>query len=550
MKWQKSLMMILVLLTAVGARFDYIYGEAYSEEIPGSSDIKILYEGNDQHKSNDFYRVAIYYTQASTDKREIPESLVIYEKDLGSGNKVAVHTVNFGDNAGKPLKEGTDKSYLEGYNAFYYRKFTVKKNPNGTEYEYTCEITFPEKNNGDIKREEITKTSSNSMVVTVSNPLKTELLTVGTFNMFGAIDAVREKYTLKDKMIEQNFEKKEAENKDIWPMDIEFPGQRVTIHNNEAKMFVSNASLETHVMYKGDRLASDKQVKFMLYSNYTETNSMALETEKEVPAISRYLTELAKKKQTDGMHNKEHFEVFMGMGSGPQGSILTDEDNPNDVAYLFATNKGNAHSNFDIKITDEMGNHVPGFVFDYINIRYNPVVLGSAEVGGGDAYVKPLGYLMLNSEFKNTGEIPEPKMTLDMKELLKDEEIKKLIAFDESNIKLYIAEDGQNFKESDLCKFTLDNNKVMTVDIPKEYLATEEIIYFKEGEYKIKLTIPTKFASSYTTSAYKDLIAEKNKYPIYLKVIMNDPMFEDRPELQTRVDIKYDITLYKMPGIN
>ncbi len=370
------------------------------------------------------------------------------------------------------------------------------------------------------------------------------------------------------------------------------PDDSKNIKDSNKEMFISNAAFETHVLYTGTRLGSGDTIKFYVESNKIFDDSKDVPRKVEIPQISDYLTKLARQSQqlsdyaerpTQLIQNldkyniaienakvypKKHMKVYLGMGSGAQGSWIIG-DNKNDVSYIFADSQGRLNPQFNMYV-EKNGVKTHDFVFDYINITYNPFLLGAAQVGEGDAFVKPSGFLMLNSKFKVPGDTPKPEMTLNVDGVLKaNGDLKQIIDFDETlnvegkGIQLYIAKKGTPFGVADKCTLAWDTSsgvteRILKVTIPEHHLAEIEdpddpptkIKHLKTGDYKIKLTIPTSLGTAYTTVAYENLVNAKNKYPIYLKVIMDDPMFIGRPDLQTRVDIKYDITPYRMPGIN
>lgn len=187
----------------------------------------------------------------------------------------------------------------------------------------------------------------------------------------------------------------------------------------------------------------------------------------------------------------------------------------------------------------------------------------------GTAFIKPSGYLILNSKFSVEDDIARPKMTLNMEQILKDtSDFNQVIDFDKSlnvpgkGIQFYITKEGDTFRDTDLCTLIWDTGEgiketILKVDIPERYLIKkqedndmEAITYLQEGGYKVKLIIPTNLGSSYTKKTYRDLLTADNKRAIYLKIIKDGTMFEDSPGSPEKVDVSYDVIPYKIPGIN
>lgn len=599
MKWRKALLMILVFGAAVVGNGMDVF--ASSDRLPTS--IEVHYEGNNKNDSYNYYRVGVKFTAAQAEgKRVFPSKLEIYQKYTPSPQALAeghgpeaeklVHTATFSD-AGIAFRDAANKNkiFLSLSDSFHYRMFSPKNKPHGT-YDYRAVLTW---NPGE------TMEATNQVKVTKN--ISTQKVMIGTANVFSR-GADNPNITLETKFfpkaygpyatnvnnghVRTGYNAADNTIQEENNLDREWNNTNNTLNVSPAayatKVFVNNASLETHVLYTGIPLASNKEVKFYIYNNNTFDNSLEVTNKREVPLMSKYLTELARKSQNpnewdaellkpeelvqalsypNGVYNKRHIEVYMGSGSGTQNDMVEGVDNENDVAAIFSASNGTIHDHFEVRIEDENGNHVPGFVFDYFNITYNPFILGEPDRGGGDGYVKPSGYVVLNSDFKVVAPITKPEITIDLDGILGNSDLTNMIDFNRNGIKLYF-----NNVEVPLPGVLPNNNKVVMdiTKIPSVFL--EETVplpgtsnpAFKNGNYKIKMLIPTKLKQNdYTDAAYEGLIAAADKpegdplrkeFPIKLQIIQDENIFEGRDDLKLRVDKTYKIIPYRMPGIN
>ncbi|NLI90249.1 MAG: hypothetical protein GX366_07580 [Epulopiscium sp.] len=593
MKWKKGLVVMFAFFTIVVVNMEGVFA---SNRYPANDAIELLYEGNDVNDSYNYYRVAVKFTAASSDKRETPESLVIFEKNLETGQIRRAHEVTFED-AGKTLYDNTmnDQSFLAKQDAFYYRAFTAKQNSKGLradseninethenqKYEYTCTLTWK----GESKDKPVIRKSTKPLIVNVTRKLSTEILRAGTPNMFGLVQEGETfidngvEYTIDSKTFPKEYipEKNQGStpNKDkIYGIDEIYPEKEIYISNIPFGVFVSNASMQTHVMYTGDKLPDSSKVRFILRSYLTTDNSKELDVEREIPDISEYLTNLATKDMEgipEDMYPKTYMDVYMGMGKGPQGS-LAEDDNKNDVSYLFTTTDGIVHEQFAFRIVDENDNMVPGFMFDFINVKYNPYLFGEYESVTADGFVKPMGYTMLKSNFKVENDIIRPELKISMNKLLGSaSDLVELIDFNEKEMKLLFKE--EKGKEIEIpVKFAvnedgIDNKEIIISadELPSEFIINannpdkpgQTVKAFKSGNYEIKMYIPTTLKKGFTMKDYEDLVklaekdhAERKVYPIDFEIIQYEEPLRDREEKLVKVKMEYDIIPYRMPGIN
>lgn len=152
---------------------------------------------------------------------------------------------------------------------------------------------------------------------------------------------------------------------------------------------------------------------------------------------------------------------------------------------------------------------------------------------GLNGFVKPSGYMILNSEFTVEAPITQAVMTMDLSGLLANTELTNLIDFKEEDIKLYI-------NEEEISVFLEDHK----LSLEGWTHLGEEV--FKEATYKIKMHIPTKIKkATYSTKQYDKLVKSGRQFPLKLEII-SQASENTGPCLEKT----YGIKPYKMPRIN
>lgn len=199
------------------------------------------------------------------------------------------------------------------------------------------------------------------------------------------------------------------------------------------------------------------------------------------------------------------------------------------------------------------------FLIVVINGRYS---FASEPTLGG--FVKPEGFLMLNSKFATTRTISNAKIRVSLEGIM-DSNLKDYTyltnfngtVFDGSTIRLHM--DGVEISECN--KVTCDHSSnvidcdsnTYIYDSEKKEIVIHKTALPQKNDYTIKMTIPTKrnISSGKTTKVYNTQIVEMGlTYPLKIDIIENKPLLEGGVEELVKYSINYKIKPYKMPRIN
>ena len=619
MKWRKALLMMLVFGAAVVGSVGYAFAATQSVDdqstatVPTEANVTMWYEGNNANDSYNYYRLSIKFGAQSMPLMTAPKSLVIYEQDITGGvegQEREVHRVTFGDAiAGKSLKSIGEQPFLDKYDAFYYRNFIVKHAEKDKKYRYKAVLMWKDLSTG-VETIRTTKKEVN-----VTKDISTQSITIGTPDNFGRAawaGALNKNATY--------LPKKHTVGTDEKGFGVTYTGftdirdglmnrkwgaisgeTTIIVSVPQHEVFIANASLETHVIYTGPQLMGNEKIKAYIKNQGAIDNSLDVGDKKHVPALSDRLTEIAKADQSPiagvapaGVYPKKHLEIYMGMGSGPQGD--PDEaagDNENDVSFILGNASGTIHGNFELHLEYENLNPTPGttdparaearkdFIFDYIKVTYNPIIFTGGIKAYGDSYVKPEGFLMLNKKinFKEALIAANQDASLTEAQILAAGKIdaangskmrislKELLESDLNQHTIFLNKDGTPFDGSSI-NLTVDGKTIRLHGTPglpadaitykydpvKKQIIIEELGGFTpKADYTIKLIIPTKRNTAFnkTVSDYNTNIFLAGKtYPLKIDIIENHPLLVDSNDELVRYTINNTVKPYKMPGIN
>lgn len=613
MKMKNTLRVAVIGLSIIMANMGTSFAAVTDKDIavPDQGKVTIEYEGNDINSSYNYYRLPVKFGAASENFITVPKSLVIVETNLTpnldegeTGEPKEVHRANF-DAAGEILQGLGDQPYLDKYNAFYYRNFIVKHNAPGT-YAYKATLSWVNSNG-----KELVRTAETTVII--DKGISTQSIMIGNDNNFsrskwlGDYDPdatfVPKYYSTGsgedgDDVVEHGFALDKDTGMEIYEgvysitaedglMDKKaWDSNQIDItkfvtedgSSIDRNVFNANTSLETHVVYTGPHMPG-KTVKAFINNPSLEDNSLELGSMREIPDLSEALTRLIQAPQSsasypNGIYPKEHLEVYMGMGVGPQGDI-GEGDNGNDMSFIFGdADTGGLHDSVQFLVVDgdDETTKMTGFIFDFMKLTYNPIIFTGGLKAFDDGFVKPAGFMMLYPKFELKTLAPDvPDDRIEDASIRIN--LQHVLDGDMTDYSHFTNKDGTPFDGKSIM-LTIDDVEIKHEDDPaadsskptyiydpikKEVLIENAGVIVPTEEYKVKMVIPTKRRDdSKSSKSYNedivgvigDITKPGQTFPITMEIIENHPLLIGRNDQLVRYDVQFTIKPYRMPGIN